>query len=273
MSRIRILIVDDEPLARQGIRALLKNDQEVEIVGECANGRQALKTLKSEAIDLMFLDVQMPEMNGFEVLKAVPPGRMPIVIFVSAFDKFALKAFEAHALDYLLKSFSNKQFYVSLERAKTQFRLHALSSVAGRMAGLLNEYSTTPESRRRTEPLKDKPDEHLRRIPVTEAGSIRFVRTEDIDWIEAADNYVQIHAGAEVHVHRESLSRLESGLDPERFARIHRSTIVNIDRILKVEPLLGGNCLVTITGGQELSMSHRYKGRLKTLLKPRSPQR
>jgi two-component system, LytTR family, response regulator len=268
MNRIRTLIVDDEQPARQGIRALLAKDQEIEIVGECANGRQAVREIARQQADLVFLDVQMPEMNGFEVLGAIPAAKMPLVVFVTAYDQFALKAFEIHALDYLVKPFRNRQFYASLERAKRQFRLQSLSTVAERMAGLLSDFGDRGSSRQRPAPAAAQTDRYLQRIPVTSAGIIRFVRTKDIDWIEAADNYVQIHAGAEVHVHRESLSRLESSLDPERFARIHRSSIINLDRIQKVEPLLGGTCLVTLAGGQELSMSHRYKGRLKTLLKP-----
>ena len=247
--KIRTLIVDDEPLARQRLRTLLDADPDIDLVGECGNGREALTALEKSRPDLMFLDVQMPVLDGFGVLEALTGRVLPVVIFVTAHDTYALKAFEVHALDYLLKPFDRSRFHAALKRAKDQVKKDRLPDIDQRLLDL----------------LQDRP-RASGRLVVKSAGRVTFVRIEDIDWIEAAGNYVRLHTGKEDHLLRESLSGLEAKLDRARFVRIHRSTIVNVERIRELQPAFHGDYVFILHDGTELALSRSYRDSLKDSL-------
>ena len=246
--KIRTLIVDDEPLGRERIRTLLGGDADVEIVGECGDGKQAVAAIERTGPDLVYLDVQMPEMDGFAVLDAIAGERMPAIIFVTAYDRYAVKAFEVHAVDYLLKSFDRERFHDALRRAKEQIRGSREGLWHERLTGLLEELQWRQKQ--------------LTRLVIRSAGRIFFLRVEEIDWLEAADNYVRIHVGRESHLVRETLQSLQERLDPSRFLRIHRSTVVNLDRIKELHPLFHGDYVVKLVDGTELSLSRNYREKL-----------
>lgn len=246
--KIRALIVDDEPLGRERVRALLHEDAEVEVVGEIPDGRRAVAAVEKLKPDLLFLDVQMPEMDGFAVLDAIAGKHMPAIIFVTAYDRYAVQAFEVHALDYLLKAFDRERFGKAVERAKEEIRRSREGALSERLAGLLEDL----ESRK---PLAT-------RMVIKSGGRIFFLPVEEIDWVEAADNYVCIHAGSETHLMRETLQALESRLNPAKFFRIHRSTIVNIDRIRELQPIFHGDYSVRLRDGTELTLSRSYREKL-----------
>ena len=246
--KIRALIVDDEPLGRERIRTLLREDAEVEIVGEIADGRAAIAAVERLKPDLLFLDVQMPKMDGFEVLDAIAEKHLPAIIFVTAYDRYAVQAFKVHALDYLLKSYDRERFESALERAKAEISRSHHGAVNERMVGLLEGL----ESRK----------QRASRLVIKAAGRIIFLRVEEIDWVEAADNYVRIHAGREGHLVRETLQSLEGRLDPAQFLRIHRSTIVNLDRIRELKPTFHGDYAVFLRDGTELTLSRNYREKL-----------
>ena len=208
---IRTLIVDDEPLSRRKIREFLREDREIEVVGECGNGTQAVSAVRSVTPDLLFLDVQMPGMDGFAVLEELREEHMPFVIFVTAFDKYAVKAFEVRALDYLLKPFHRERFSRATERAKAQIRAAAGGDFTAQIRDLIQELR--PQAR------------YLERVIVKTSGTVFFLKTDEIDWISAEENYVRLHCGKASHLLREKISNLEAQLDPGRFQRIHRSTI------------------------------------------------
>ena len=217
MTRIRTIVVDDEPIARARVMSLLRDELDVEVVGECASGAQAVSAITATSPDLVFLDVQMPEMDGFAVARALRPDRMPALVFVTAFDQYAVRAFECHALDYLLKPFSAQRFKSALSHARQQLAQRQATSIGRQLLEIL------PDMRLR-EPVRD-------RLVVKSSGRVYFVRIADIDWCEAAGNYVSLHVGPQSHLTRETMSHLESQLDPHQFVRIHRSTIVNVDRV------------------------------------------
>jgi two-component system, LytTR family, response regulator len=246
--KIRALIVDDEPLARQRIRRLLEADPDVDLLGECGDGEEALCELQRLRPDLVFLDVQMPLLDGFGVVEALAGTDMPAVIFVTAHDRYALKAFEVHALDYLLKPFDKARFVTALERAKTQVRQGSAAAMNDRLQELLQT----------VEPRRPKPE----RLMIKAGGRICFVRIADVDWIEAAGNYVDLHVGKERHLLRETLSALERKLDPARFVRIHRSTIVNLERIRELQPAFHGDYIVMLHDGTELAVSRTCRDKL-----------
>jgi len=235
------LIVDDEPLARERIRTLLAPERDIEVVGECANGNDALAALKQKSPDLLFLDVQMPGMGGFEVLRALEPERMPLVIFVTAYDQHALKAFEVHALDYLLKPFKQARFRETLQRARELLANREAAAASKSLLALLGQVQSAPE--------------HLARIPVRNGDRVVFVKTTQIDYIEAAGNYVVIHAGKENHVVRETITALEQKLDPKKFLRVSRSTLVNVDQIKELQPLFKGEHAILLQNGKQVTMT------------------
>jgi len=251
-SQIRVLIVDDEPLAREMLREMLQSDKQVTIVGESTNGRDAVEAIRSTSPDLIFLDVQMPELGGFEVLEALGTGRIPHVIFVTAFDHYAVRAFEVHALDYLLKPFDQERFDVSWLRAKTHVLRERNGGVDQRILTLLEE-------------LKDG-RKFLERLVIKAAGRIYFLETGDIDWIEAEGNYVSVHSGKKSHLLRETISSLESQLDPRKFVRIHRSSIVRIDRIQELQPWFHGEYRIILHNGTQLTLSRNYREKLQEAL-------
>jgi two-component system LytT family response regulator len=250
--RLRTFLVDDEPLARQRLRTLLEAEPDIDLVGECSDGRHAVAALREQAPDLLFLDVQMPLLDGFGVLEALGPERLPVVIFVTAYDRYALRAFEVHALDYLVKPFDRERFRTALARARGQVERARSADVNERLLALLQHVK---EAR--------KP---LDRLVIKSAGRVCFVRLEEIDWIEAAGNYLRLHAGKETHLLRETMSRLEARLDGRRFLRIHRSTIVNIERIRELQPSFHGDYVVILRDGTELILSRGYRGKLQELL-------
>lgn len=258
MDPIRVLIADDEPPARSRLRHLLGRSPEVEVVGEAASGAQTVAAIRSLAPDLVFLDVQMPDLDGFGVVAEIGPASMPTVVFVTAFDQYALRAFEACALDYLLKPFDDERFAKTLERAREEIRRGRLDGLCGRLRSLLGEGSqAAPES-----PAKHATD----RLAIRSAGRVVFVETADIDWIEGAGSYVRLHVGSRSYLLRETLRHLESSLDPGRFLRIHRSAMVNVGRVRELRPRSHGESLVILHDGTELKLSRTYRGRLDRLL-------
>jgi two-component system LytT family response regulator len=244
---MRVLIVDDEPLACERLRTLLAAERDITVVTECHDGRAAVAAIQDLAPDLVFLDVQMPEMDGFAVLEAL--REPPVVIFVTAFDQFAIRAFEVCALDYLLKPFDRERFVKALGRGRAECERRSASDLGARMQLLLAEL----RGRKR----------YLDRIVVRSGGRVLFLKVAELDWIEAAGNYVRLHSGAEEYLYRETLSQMEAALDPARFARIHRSSIVNVERIKELHPLFRGDYTVVLRDGRELTLSKSYRERLK----------
>jgi two-component system LytT family response regulator len=246
--------VDDEPLARQRIRSLLKGEPDFEIIGECANGREAAAAIRDQQPDLVFLDVQMPGMDGFSVLETVGPERMPAVIFVTAYDTYALRAFEVHALDYLLKPFDRQRFRNAIKRVKAEMDSRKNRSTSDRLGALLEDARAQAGRK------------FLDRVVIKSAGRVFFLRTDDIDWIEAAGNYLRLHAGGEMHLLRDTMNNLETRLNPEKFVRIHRSTIVNLERVKELNLMFHGDYLVVLQDGTELTLSRSYRLKLRELL-------
>jgi len=252
LAKTRVLIVDDEPLARRRIRRMLSADDDVEVIGDCGTGREALAFIRERSPDLVFLDVQMPEMDGFDMLKAIEGDRMPLVVFVTAHDQYALKAFEVYALDYLLKPFDRRRFDKALQRAKARLRNESGDKLGRRTLSLLEE-------------LKARGDYHDRLV-IKEDGRVFFLKAEEIDWIEAEGKYVRLHAGEDAYLLREAIGNMEANLDPKRFARIHRSTIVNIDRIRELEPWFHNEYRVVLRDGTRLMLSRGCRKKLSELL-------
>ena len=252
---IRTLIVDDEPLARERLRKLLENEPDIEIVGEAADGAEALAAAQKDHPDLIFLDVQMPELDGFGVIEGLEGEGMPAVVFVTAYDRFALKAFEVHALDYLLKPFDRERFQKALDRARHLVQQRQTGDLGHRLSSLINDLKAD----------RPKP-KYLDRLAVKTEGRVLFFKMDEIDWIEAADNYVGIHVGNEEHLHRETMASLESKLPPTRFLRISRSTIVNLERIKELQPMFHGDYTVILKNGTRLSLSRNYRDKLNHLL-------
>ena len=242
--KIRALIVDDEPLARRGLLRLLKNDSDADVVGECGDGESAVGAILSKKPDLVFLDVHMPEIDGFEVVRRIGPEGMPPLIFVTAYDRYALRAFETNAIDYLLKPVSQSRFEKALARAKQRIAEKSKDNVVQRLIAVLDQIK--------------QHDEYLDRLPLSENGRILFVNMEEIDWIEANGNYARLHIGARTREIRETLTALERKLNPRDFLRIHRSAIVNVHRIKEIQPWFHGYHMVLLQNGQELRMS-RYQ--------------
>jgi two-component system LytT family response regulator len=252
MEKLRTLIVDDEPLARDGIRMHLEEQPDVEIIGECADGPAAVEAIRRLEPDLIFLDVQMPGLDGFGVLEKLRDGPVPEVVFVTAYDQFALQAFESHALDYLLKPFDADRFKRSLDRVRTHLRGRRRMMADARLFHLLDD-------------LRNKP-RYLERIVVRSGGRILILRVDDVDWIESAANYVKLHVGGRTYLLRETMTRMEEMLDPKKFVRIHRSTIVRVERIRMLEPLFQGDFLVILEDGSRLPSSRGYRENLQELL-------
>jgi len=250
--KIQVLIVDDEPLARERIRKLLQKEADLEIIGECADGSEAVAAIRKQRPDLVFLDVQMPELDGFGVLEQLEPGPIPVVVFVTAHDRFALRAFEVHALDYLLKPFDAERFRNALERARDRVQGRQTGELSHRISELLADLRTGAK----------KQD----RLAVKTGGKILFLRMAEIEWIEAADNYVNLHLGSEAHLHRETMAALEEKLPADKFMRISRSTIVNLERIRELQPLFHGEYAVIMRNGTRLTLTRSHRDKLQRLL-------
>jgi two-component system LytT family response regulator len=257
-KKIRTLIVDDEPLARRNIRVLLEDDPEIELVGECGSGADALKMIQKNPPDLLFLDIQMPLMNGFEVLEKIDAERIPAIVFVTAFDQYAIKAFEVHALDYLLKPFDDARFEKALKQAKTQIEQREINQLSKRLVRLLED--------RDGQPAKARASVYLSRLMVKSASRVFFLKVDEIDWIEAADYYVKLHVGRKSHLLRETMGDMEAKLDPDKFLRIHRSAIVNLDRVKEMHTHFNGEYLVILHDGTQLKLSRSRREQLQQLL-------
>jgi len=247
MRKIRTVIVDDEPPARRNLRALLKGVPDVEIVKECGNGRDAVNSLRALEPDLVFLDIQMPEIDGFQVLEHLSGQPLPVIIFVTAYDQYALKAFEVSAIDYLLKPFDDGRFQKALSQARKQIEQQDASELGLKLLRLMG-------SRDRQSGVRS----YTSRFLVKKAASVLFVRADEIDWVEAYDNYVRLHVGEKTHLLRQTMTEFEAALDPNQFARIHRSTIVNLDRVKELQPHFNEQ-LVILVDGTELKMSRTRK--------------
>lgn len=252
MKKIRVLIVDDEPLAREGIRMRLEPAPDIEIMGECRNGREAVAAILRDTPDLVFLDIQMPRMDGFAVIEAVGAQRMPHVIFVTAYDEHALRAFEVHALDYLLKPIDGARFAEALARARDRIRGKNLEAIAAQLQQMMSA-------------LKGEKD-YLEHVSIKSAGRILLLGVDEIDWIEAADNYVQVHVGPASHLLLATMNRLETRLNPQQFLRIHRSIIVNLKRIKELHPMFHGEFRVILQDNTQLTSGRSYSKNLQKLL-------
>ena len=240
------VIVDDEPLARKTIRLLARRDAEVVIVAECRNGEEALDAVREHRPDILFLDIQMPRLDGFDVLELLGEDAPPAIVFVTAYDHYAIRAFEVHAVDYLLKPFTDERFDKALARAKDLVRQRG-GAMREKLARLTASHRAFTQ-----------------RFMVRTAGRIVFLKAEEVDWIEAADYYARLHAGANSYLIRESMNDLEAGLDPAAFVRIHRSTIVNLDRVREMRPLFRGELVVVLHDGTQLRMSRSRRDELES---------
>ena len=259
MEKIRALIVDDEPIARLGLRQLLRTEPDVEIVGECADGREAVAAIAERKPDLIFLDVQMPLMGGFGVVEAVGAENLPAVVFVTAYDEHAIRAFEVHALDYLLKPVDPERFQKTLARA----REHAGASKAKRLDHKLSALLQSLDEMKAAGARPAQPE----RVVIKEQGRISFLGTDEIDWLCARGNYVQLHAGRGTYLLRETVDGMERKLDPRKFVRLRRSTIVRAERVKELHTLFNGEYAVILKDGTRLQSSRRYRENLDALLK------
>jgi two-component system LytT family response regulator len=263
---LKTIIVDDESLARRGLKHRLKDVGDVAIIAEAANGREALKLIKEHDPDLVFLDIQMPGMDGFDVLRALPPGDMPAIVFVTAFDDYAIKAFEAHALDYLLKPIEDSRLAEALDRVReNRERKHALehrksllelvSQITGQPVRSMRELAA-----RGVDKLKRK---ETPKLAIRDGGRTTWVKQEDIEWIDAAGDYMCVHAGGETYIMRMTMKKLEKELDPTILQRIHRSTIVNVTRVREMQAHINGEYYLTLNSGHTIKLSRSYKDKLR----------
>jgi two-component system LytT family response regulator len=268
--KIRVLIVDDEALARKGVRVMIANDPEIEVIAECRSGREAVTVIREQTPDLVFLDIQMPEMDGFQVIEEVGAKQMPVTVFVTAFDEYALRAFEAQALDYLLKPFDHDRFDTALQRAKTQVRQQNLGEMSESILAVLTDMRPTPvESTLQgdnSKPPEPEVQGSIDRVVIKSGGRIYFLKVEEIDWVEGTGDYLSLHAGSQTHLIRETMGKFHAKLDSKKFLRIHRSTIVNIERIKDIQSVFKGEYIVTLTSGTRLNSSRGYRHQLQALL-------
>jgi two-component system, LytTR family, response regulator len=252
VTKIRTLVVDDEPIARERILSLLQQETDVEVVGECSDGTQAVSAIQSHSPDLVFLDVQMPGTDGFGVIRNVGADRMPTIVFVTAYDEYALKAFEVHAIDYLLKPFGRDRFQETLRHVRAHLDRRRAGDLGRRLLALVHDLKPEPQ--------------RLDRLVVKSGGRVFFLRTSEIDWIEAAGNYVRLHLGGESHLFRETMNGIEARLDGRHFVRIHRSRIVNTERIKEMQPWFNGEYVVILRNGTRLTLSRGYREKLQEQL-------
>ena len=254
-QKIRTLVVDDEPVARQRMLSLLQNEPDIEIIGECESGQDAISRIELTSPDLVFLDIQMPQMDGLQLSRALGE-RMPAVVFVTAYDEYALRAFEVHALDYLLKPFDGPRFLRTLERARERLERQRAGDLGKRLLAMVQD-------------LRPEPAQPPDRLVVKSGGRIFFVRTDEIDWIDAAGNYVRLHVKGEAYLFRETMTAMEARLDQSRFVRIHRSHIVNAERIKELQPD-NGDYTVVLRSGERLPLSRGYRDKLQERIAARN---
>ena len=253
---ITAVIVDDEPLARQKLRRLVSADKRISIVAEAANGDEAINAIRDHAPGVVFLDIEMPGANGFDVINEVSAESMPAVVFVTAFDQYAIEAFRVHAVDYLLKPLDPHLVASVLDRIAERHEQRAAVRWSTQLRALLDSVGVSPPN------ALPPATRYVDRFAVRTKGRMFFVRTEALDWIEAADNYIRLHSGGQSHILRERISNIEQRLDPEQFLRIHRSTIVNVDSIRELQPWTSGEMVVLMNDGARLKLSRSYRDRL-----------
>lgn len=253
-DKIKVLIVDDEPLARRGIRGLLEKETDFEIVGECKNGREAVSAIEQLAPELVFLDINMPLLDGFAFIEKIGAEHLPVIVFVTAYDEHAIRAFEAGAIDYVLKPIDEERFQKTLERVRRRRLTPEENSLEQKLTDLINN-------------LKPKDEDFLKRLAVKENERIRFLDVEEIVWIGSQGNYIEIHVQNKKHLLRETMDGIEAKLDPQEFVRIRRSAIVRIKRIKELRPMFNGEHELILTNGIQLSSSRRYRRNLDFLLK------
>ena len=261
-EKIRVILVDDEPLANTGMRARLARYPELEIIGECLNGRDAVKQIKALTPDLIFLDIQMPGLDGFGVVRALLGGPAPLVIFVTAYDKYAIDAFEANALDYLVKPVDEERLDDAIDRVRNAIKSRTASERESKLVELLA--SLSDEDRDRIKELIDDPEwtnkeRFTERLSFKDGSKVVILNADDIEWIDAAGDYMCVHAGGKTHIIRETMKTLQQRLDPARFQRIHRSAIVNVNKVKELHPHSKGEYFLTLENGSELKLSRSYK--------------
>ena len=268
---IQVLLADDEPLARRRLLRFLRAESDVEVVAECAAGDEAVRALREQPVDIALLDVQMPVLDGFGVVAEIGAERMPPVIFVTAYDAYAIRAFEVHALDYLLKPVTAERFRGAFARARAHVERASSASMGRRLRALLEhalgaDAAAGGASVPRLEELAPARARPADRLTIKAEGRVFFVRVADVDWFEAEGNHVRLHVGRTAHLIRETVSALEASLDPAQFARIHRSTIVNLDRIHELQPWFAGDHIVILRDGTRLKLSRTYREHLQARL-------
>ena len=256
MPAIRTVIADDEHLARKKLRLLLGLEPGVQVIAECENGEQTIAAVRAHKPDLLFIDIRMPDVDGFEVLRRLASEEMPVIVFTTAYDQFAVRAFEAHAMDYLLKPFERERLHHAIERARAELLKSHNRDLTARIVNMLAQ---------KAEPKADpKPSDD--RMVIRAGGKVVFLELVDIDWIEAAANYVNLHVGKETYLLREGIGRIAEKLDPTRFVRIHRSVIVNVRKIKELQPCDSGEYIAVLKNGKELSCSRGYRAELQQLI-------
>ena len=255
---MRTIIADDERLARQKLRVFLDAEPGIQVVAECRDGRQAVAAVQAHKPDLLLLDIRMPDLDGFQILERIPPDQMPVVVFTSAHDQYAIRAFEANALDYLLKPFEQKRLHRAVEKARTELLKSHDQNIAGRvLLDLLAQTKTQPKS-------VDQ------RFMIKAGGRLVFLDLDEIDWIEAAANYVKLNVGSTSYLLREGIGRISERLDPASFIRVHRSTIVNVSKIKELQPCDSGEYIAVLRNGKELSCSRGCRAQLQQLIENKS---
>jgi two-component system LytT family response regulator len=265
---IRTLIVDDEPLARRGLELRLKDAADITVVRQCANGREAIAAIAADAPDLMFLDIQMPGLSGLEVVAQVPQESMPMVVFVTAFDRYAIDAFEAHALDYLLKPVDDARLAAALDRVRAQWQQQQAIAQREQLLALLAEVKGNGELSPEAVAAASAADarRYARMLPIRSGRETIRLDVTTIDWIDAAGDYMCLHADGQTHVLRATMKELEDMLDPMVFQRVHRSTIVNLARVRSLRPHLNGECFLKLQSGQEVKLSRSFRDKVEMLL-------
>lgn len=264
MSALRTVIVDDEALARRGLALRLEAFPEIELVAQCSSGAEALRVIGEQQPDLVFIDIQMPGMNGFEVIARLPPERMPLIIFVTAFDRYAVDAFNVHAIDYVLKPIDEERLTQAVQKALAQRERDQSVQLTARLLALLEQVGRSgagPAAAAVAEPAHSTP-----KLAIRDGSTTHFVRIASIDWVDAARDYMCVHCGETTHIMRSTMKQLEEQLGPHRFLRVHRSVLVNAASVTAIETLENGDCLLSLRGGQQVKASRRYRDRLEQLL-------
>ena len=245
MPSVRVVVADDEPLVRRGLGTFIASDPGLTLIGEARNGPEAVELIRAERPDLVFLDVQMPELDGFGVLEALEGEPLPVVVFVTAYDEYAIRAFDVHAVDYLLKPFDEDRFHVALGRARGRLGERRAASIDERLEAVLSELRTR--------------EQFADRLLVKNDGRVTVLQVEEVDWIEAADNYARVHTARGRFLVREPIKTLERKLNPRHFARVHRSAIVNLARVRELQPMFGGEYVIILSTGAKLTLSRGYR--------------